>query len=124
MAAMVCVYSTLYIGRWFLQINTLRALSLYFTQFVSAKSLVRRKAARAYAARALAHNVIEMKAKQSSKIRKIGEALIAAGFRALDEQADALGLSRSTTWTILKGNHKNSGLSAATIRADSGHLEA
>jgi hypothetical protein len=26
-----------------------------------------------------------------------------------------LGLPRSTTWTILKGNHKNSGLSAATI---------
>jgi len=56
-----------------------------------------------------------MKARQSSKIREIGEALIAAGFRALDEQAEALGLSRSTTWTILKGNYKNSGLSAATI---------
>ena len=56
-----------------------------------------------------------MKKQQASKIREIGEALVAAGFRALDEQAEALGLSRSTTWTILKGNHKNSGLSAATI---------
>ena len=59
--------------------------------------------------------VAEMKAKQSSKIREIGKALVAAGFRALDEQAEALGLSRSTTWTILKGNYKNSGLSAATL---------
>ena len=59
--------------------------------------------------------VAELKAKQSSKIKEIGEALVAAGFRALDEQAEALGLSRSTTWTILKGNHKNSGLSATTI---------
>ena len=56
-----------------------------------------------------------MKSRQSSKIREIGEALIAAGFCALDEQAEALGLSRSTTWTILKGNYKNSGLSAATL---------
>ena len=56
-----------------------------------------------------------MKALQSSKIREIGEALVAAGFRALDEQAEALGLCRSTTWTILKGNYKNSGLSAATL---------
>jgi hypothetical protein len=57
-----------------------------------------------------------MKALQSSKIREIGEALVAAGFRALDEQAEALGLCRSTTWTILKGNYKNSGLSAATLK--------
>jgi hypothetical protein len=56
-----------------------------------------------------------MNARQSSKIREIGEALGAAGFRALDEQAEALGLSRSTTWTILRASHKTSGLSAATI---------
>jgi hypothetical protein len=56
-----------------------------------------------------------MKKQQASKIREIGEALIAAGFRALDEQAQALGLPRSTTWTILNRNYKNSGLSAATI---------
>jgi hypothetical protein len=31
------------------------------------------------------------------------------------EQANALGLCRSTTWTVLKGNYKGSGLSATTI---------
>jgi hypothetical protein len=57
----------------------------------------------------------DMKARQSSKIRALGEALTSAGFRTLDQQAKALGLSRSTTWTILKGNHKNSGLSVTII---------
>jgi hypothetical protein len=56
-----------------------------------------------------------MKAQQSSKIKEIGEALVAAGFHALDEQADVLGLSRSTTWTILKRNHKKTGLSVGLI---------
>jgi hypothetical protein len=56
-----------------------------------------------------------MKARQSSKIREIGDALIAEGYLTLDEQAGALGLGRSTTWTILKGNHKTSGLSAGVI---------
>ena len=37
------------------------------------------------------------------------------GFVALDEQAYVLGLSRSTTWTVLRVIHKNSGLSAMTI---------
>jgi hypothetical protein len=57
----------------------------------------------------------EMKAQQSAKIRKLGEALVAAGFLTLADQAKALGLPRSTTWTILKGNHKGSGLSASII---------
>jgi hypothetical protein len=56
-----------------------------------------------------------MKARQSSKIREIGDALIAEGYLTLDEQAGALGLGRSTTWTLLKGNHKTSGLSAGVI---------
>ena len=55
------------------------------------------------------------KARQRSKIREIGDALVASGFSTLDEQATALGLNRSTTWTILKANHKNSGLSATVI---------
>lgn len=59
--------------------------------------------------------VAQMKARQAAKIREIGEALIAAGIGSLDEQAKALGLSRSTTWTVLKGSHKSSGLSAAVI---------
>jgi hypothetical protein len=59
--------------------------------------------------------VAQMKARQAAKIREIGGALIAAGIGGLDEQAKALGLSRSTTWTILKGSHKGSGLSAVVI---------
>src|SRR6202048_5336763 len=57
----------------------------------------------------------EMKARQSAKIRELGQALIDAGLRTLDAQADALGLSRSTAWTIVKTCHKTSGLSAGSI---------
>ena len=56
-----------------------------------------------------------MKARQSSKIRELGGALVTAGFLTLDEQATALGLCRSTTWTMLKANYKASGLSATII---------
>jgi hypothetical protein len=55
------------------------------------------------------------KARQSSKIKEVGDCLLATGFLTLEQQADALGLARSTTWTILRANHKNSGLSAAII---------
>ena len=57
----------------------------------------------------------KLKARQSVKIRELREALVATGFTALDEQANALGLSRSTAWTILNGIHKSSGLSAGII---------
>jgi predicted DNA-binding transcriptional regulator AlpA len=57
----------------------------------------------------------QMKVLQSAKIRELGHALATAGILTLDKQADTLGLSRSTTWTILKGKHKSSGLSAAII---------
>ena len=56
-----------------------------------------------------------VKARQSAKIRELRVALVASGFMTLDEQSKVLGLSRSTTWTILKGDHKASGLSAAII---------
>src|SRR5712691_9373236 len=55
------------------------------------------------------------KERQSSKIKELGDALLFAGFVSLDAQAKALGLPRSTTWSILKGHHKASGLSAAII---------
>jgi hypothetical protein len=55
------------------------------------------------------------KAKQSAKIAELGQVLIDAGFVALDEQAVALGIWRSTAWTILRRKQKVSGLSAATI---------
>jgi hypothetical protein len=56
-----------------------------------------------------------MKARQSSKIRELAEAVKFAGFLTLDEQAKALGLFRSTAWTIRKASHKASGLSASII---------
>lgn len=56
-----------------------------------------------------------MKERQTSKIKELADTLLAAGFASLDEQASALGLSRSTTWTILRAKHKNYGLSAALI---------
>ena len=59
--------------------------------------------------------ILEMKTRQSCKIRELGGALITAGFRTLDEKARAFGLSRSTAWAVLKANHKASGLAAATI---------
>jgi hypothetical protein len=55
------------------------------------------------------------KARQSCAIRELSNALAAAGFATLDKQARVLGLCRSTTWTILKGSHKSSGLSATII---------
>ena len=56
-----------------------------------------------------------MKSDPSFPIQRIGDALVAEGFVTLDEQAKALGLPRSTTWTILRANHKKSGLSAAIV---------
>jgi hypothetical protein len=59
--------------------------------------------------------VAELKARQSAKIRELREALVAAGYASLDEQAKVLGLSRSTAWTIVNGRHKGSGLSATIV---------
>ena len=55
------------------------------------------------------------KDQQAAKIRALAKALVAEGFRGLDERAKVLGLCRSTAWTVLRGNHKASGLSATTI---------
>ena len=60
-------------------------------------------------------SLADVKARQSSKIREIGEALITAGFVSLDAQAKALGLPRSTAWTILSAEHKGTGISARII---------
>ena len=60
-------------------------------------------------------SVSEMKARQVAKMREIRDALVAAGCANLDDQAAALGLSRSTTWTIMRGTHKSSGLTATTL---------
>src|SRR5689334_18705976 len=57
----------------------------------------------------------ERKSRQARKISEIAEALTSAGYRTLDEQSKALGLCRSTTWTLVKSSHKASGLSANLI---------
>ena len=56
-----------------------------------------------------------MRGNQRAKIREFRDALATAGLRTLDKQAAVLTLSRSTTWNILKGRHKGSGISAAII---------
>jgi hypothetical protein len=68
----------------------------------------------------------DLKALQRLKIRELRDALVYAGFLTLDAQANALGLRRSTTWAVLKANHKASGLSAAIINRmlESSHLPA
>jgi hypothetical protein len=62
-----------------------------------------------------AFTIAELKARQRDKIEEIRSALVVAGARTLDQQAQLLGLSRSTTWSILKANYKSSGLSAGII---------
>ena len=49
-------------------------------------------------------------------IPQIKEALIASGCTKLDQQAKALGIHRSTTWTIIKAKHKRDRLSTKTIK--------
>ena len=61
------------------------------------------------------HPLTDLKTRQSSKIREIGEALISTGFVSLDAQAKILGLPRSTAWTILAAEHKGTGISARTM---------
>jgi hypothetical protein len=56
-----------------------------------------------------------MRERQTAKIREIADALPKVGLRTLDDQAKALGLLRSTTWNLIRGNHKASGISARTI---------
>ena len=53
--------------------------------------------------------------RQASRIRDLRQALIDAGYKSLDQQATALGLCRSTTWTVLRGDHKCTGLQAALV---------
>ena len=48
--------------------------------------------------------------------RAPGQVLVEAGYLTLCQQAESLGLGRSTAWETLRGNHKHSGLSAAIIK--------
>jgi len=58
----------------------------------------------------------QLKARQAAKMRELKEVLVHAGYCSLDQQAAALGIARSTAWSVLKGNHKSSGLSAALMK--------
>ena len=49
-------------------------------------------------------------------IQLLADALIKDGFHSLDEQAKALGLNRSTVWTIMKRKHKLGRLNTKTAR--------
>jgi hypothetical protein len=49
--------------------------------------------------------------RQREKIAQIGRALLDAGLIRVGEQAKALGLLRSTTWNLLRADHKRYGLS-------------
>jgi hypothetical protein len=51
----------------------------------------------------------------SNGLGRITDALISSGYTSLDDQAKALGLGRSTAWTITKNKHKLGRLSAKTI---------
>ena len=57
-------------------------------------------------ARSCRISLADVKARQASKIREIGKALITAGFVSLDAQAKVLGLPLSTAWRILSAEHK------------------
>jgi hypothetical protein len=59
---------------------------------------------------------VAMKARQCSKIAELRQVLLQAGYLSLNQQAVALGLSRSTTWAILQAMHKTSGLSGSVIK--------
>ena len=58
----------------------------------------------------------DRKARQASKIAEIRRALVSAGFDTFSKQAAVLGVSRSTAWAVLQGDHKATGLSAITIK--------
>jgi predicted ABC-class ATPase len=49
-------------------------------------------------------------------IQAIAEALVAAGYTSLDQQAKALGIHRSTAWTIIKTRHKLGRLNRQTAQ--------
>jgi hypothetical protein len=57
-----------------------------------------------------------MAPKHTVGLQHISEALIASGYTKLDAQAKALGLHRSTAWTIVKTKHKLDRLSTKTTK--------
>ena len=58
---------------------------------------------------------LEAKARQAAKVREIRGTLIAAGYRTTAEQANALGVNRSTAWALLNRD-KRAGPSAVVLK--------
>src|SRR5437868_6937472 len=52
----------------------------------------------------------------TSPFQQIAEALIEAGYKSLDAQAKALGIHRSTAWTIIKSRHRLGRLNTKTTQ--------
>ena len=57
-----------------------------------------------------------MKARQTRKIEQLREVLLTHRRRSVREQAELLGLCRSTAHAVLQRSYKHSGLSAAIIK--------
>jgi hypothetical protein len=62
------------------------------------------------------HRTASETSRQVAKIADIGKALRAEGHHHIEEQARALGLLRSTAWTVVKANQARTGLTAGLIR--------
>ena len=60
-------------------------------------------------------SITTMKKQQRAKIDEFRVAVVQSGSLSVHQQAEALGLSRSTAWTVLRAGHKNSGISANVI---------
>ena len=61
-------------------------------------------------------NATRRKQDQAAKIRELRRLLLAEGLCSVGRQASALGLSRSTTWALLKADHKQSGVSVIILK--------
>lgn len=56
-----------------------------------------------------------MRERQQQKIAQLKLVLVEHGLQTVREQAEALGLSRSSAWAVLQANHKHRGLSSHVI---------
>jgi hypothetical protein len=63
-------------------------------------------------------------AKQAAKIAELKKALLALGYKTLSEQADLLGLKRSSVWAMFKSSHTRGGMSANTVKRMLAAIEA
>jgi hypothetical protein len=60
--------------------------------------------------------IANMKARQVAKIGELRESLVGEGFDTFSNQATVLGLGRSTAWSVLRADYKQSGVTAGVIK--------